>query len=514
MIIERTGQRNSGGKCSGKIRFSSQDFVVNKAQYLVACDPKGKGYGDGERVALVEATNHLPFFGDDCPLVYAEEYTDALYRWSLQQRGEKRQPRDICVDRVISFHPDDPLTPAQGLELAKEAVAQVMGPIEERLCLFAVHVNEQHLHVHVLVSTVNTHGIIFNPRNDDKLWNRVADKLEAQRGLRQVSQRCRGQSQESTRRQTTKAERQRERRTGKPGIKTAIGDILDRAISKADRDFYRFLDLIADEGVWPVANLRKQDGPIRGIGFECRGEYFSGSDLGKNYRWGALKKAIGYSDSSNDRALLWGLKEHYDSQDLACELNVDSSPVVNMPTKTPTGSRLLGHSLSSVFDVSPMPGGLSFRWRSSKREAFREQNKPLKLTTTYGRNRKVVKAMVERVCGQGAKCVRVKGSDRFKALVNEFTAERGITVIEDGLSVQPALPAVPPPEQPKLTPKRERASIAQRLGRLRPEEQRIVTQLAKLRYKRAPEPLAAALAAYLVNRRQKAQSPEVKVPSP
>lgn len=507
MIIERTGQKNSGGKCSGKIRFSNQSFVTNKTHYLVACDPKSKGYRDGERVALVEAANHLPFFSGECPLAYAEEFTDALYRWTLQHRGEKKMAIDICVDRVISFHPDDPLTPLQGLALAKEAVSKVMGPLEERLCLFAVHVNERHLHVHVLASTVNSRGIIFNPRNDDRLWNRAAAAFEVQRELRQVnrgSKKC--DRLDAQKPSVKKAEYQRERRTGEASTKAAIRDILETAIQKANGDFYRFLDLIADDGVWPVVNQRKESGPIRGISFEYQGEYFAGSDLGKNYRWAALKKAAGYTDSASDRTLLWGLKDYYDKHDTTCELDVEPVPAVKPLAKTSQLHQLLGYPLRMAFCVKPTSEGLSFQWRSSQREAFREQRKPLKFSTTYGRNRKVVKAMLERTHAQGGKRVRVWGSERFKALVKEFAVDFGIIVIESGGPRQ-APPAKAASEPPRLAAKQqtpvEHSSVESQLEQLKLAEQNIVKQLAKLRYKHAPEPLAAALKGYLTSREKK-----------
>ncbi|MBR9910590.1 MAG: relaxase/mobilization nuclease domain-containing protein [Gammaproteobacteria bacterium] len=496
--------KNRRGVCSGKIKFSATQFLVNKVRYLVDADPKRQGYGEGERVALVEASNLLPYFTGDCALRYAEDAAASMYSWTDKFRGEKASPGEVCIDRVISFHPDDPVTPLQALQYTKEAVAEVMGSLDDRLCLFAVHVNERHMHVHFLASTVDSRGRIFNLRNDDRLWNAVAMELEKRYDLIPVRGRpadpVNGREQEIPR--LTKGEHQLKKHANTDSHKSKLRDVLDQAVLQSEGDFDLFLDTVMTAGVFPIVNLRMEESPIRGISFEYRGEYFSGSDLGKRYGWGNLKKVTGYNDAF--KPLLYGLKLAFDKEDGPADLT-PMTPMKNTPASTSI-HKLLKKPLAEAFSASPYDEGITFKWRSSQRVAFKEKRtQPQKITTNYGRNRKAVKAMVERAHALGWRGIRVKGPKRFQELVAEFATEYNLPVV-----VAPAAGVAQPekprgegvgvgsnrPDTPGRGPDAPRAESNEKLASYSEADQSTIRRIAQLKFDGSDEEALGKAIAY------------------
>ncbi|WP_166167357.1 relaxase/mobilization nuclease domain-containing protein [Pseudomaricurvus alcaniphilus] len=496
--------RNSRGACSGKVKFSATEFLINKIRYLVDSDPKRQGYNFTERVALVESTNFLPFLHGDCSERYAEDAAAEMYRWTDQFRGEKKSPAEICIDRVVSFHPDDLITPLQALQYTKQAVAKVMGPLEERFCLFSVHVDEKHTHVHFLASTVNSSGRVFNLRQDDRVWNQAVIKLEKQYGLVPVKGRsieCKSDDEPAVPR-LTKGERQLKKYAKVDSHKFQVREIIDRVIDTCGGDFDLFLDGIMTAGVFPVINLRKENAPIRGISFEHQGEYFSGSDLGKRYSWGGIKKAAGYTEAF--KPLLYSLKLAFDKEDGPADLT-PMTPMKNTPASTSI-HKLLKKPLAEAFTASPYDEGITFKWRSSQRVAFKEKRtQPQKITTNYGRNRKAVKAMVERAHALGWRGIRVKGPKRFQELVAEFATEYNLPVV-----VAPAAGVAQPekprgegvgvgsnrPDTPGRGPDAPRAESNEKLASYSEADQSTIRRIAQLKFDGSDEEALGKAKAY------------------
>jgi hypothetical protein len=456
MICERTGEKTKRGKASGKISFKSIDFAVGKTRYLVTADPRHQGYLPGERVALVAAHNALPFLPGDNPEVFAEKFIKEMYNWTLSMRGEKPAPKDLAVDRVISFHPDDDISHAKAMALVKEAVEDVMGPLDSRVSLFSVHTNTKHMHVHFEVSVVNNKGQIFNKRTDDLLWNKSMDRLEDKYNLTRVLDRGyeaeTGQPKRLLKKKPSKGALQRKKRTGEPTLIEQHQSVLDRALECSNGCFVTFIETLMTEGLWLVANISSEKSSVRGVGFRYKGEYFTGSDLGRKYTWSKLSRQLNY-DADTHNALLLRMTNDFERIERKwCKL--DAKPVnndISSPSSRPKNSVLY-----RAFKHCQFGDDIVYRWKAAGSLAFREikDEKGLRLTTNCGLNRTVVRAMLQRIRELDRTEVRCNGSASFIEIVSDIAHEMKITVLDtDGNPIVKIKEAEKNVHQPEPEPK-------------------------------------------------------------
>lgn len=453
MICERQGEILKPGVHSGKIAYSNQKYVIAKIKYLISADPKHNHSELNERVALVEGVNTLPFIEGEGPELFSEQFTQELYQFTDCYRANKKAPKEVVVDRVISFSPEDDVTPELALEIVKEAVVKVMKPLNNRLGLFAVHIDKQHIHVHFVISTVSTDGKIFNPRDDDKAWNKQMDWLESKYQLTQVTSRTK-----STKKKPSNKALQKKKRTGELTQIEKHQQVIDRAIEQAGCDFMRFLSLLAAAKMQPIANMKKVGSPVRGMSFLMADEMFAGGTLGIDYRWGNLRKKVGFDDQNPEHLkALFALMTKYEEQSkLECSISSSDSPISDKDhyddvqtlfdykpeefTDLPKPKKWSSKSvLYKAFTHEYIAGDIVYFWRPRKNEAFREvqdQHNHHRIITKNGLNKTVCKAMVERAKELNWKSIRVKGSDKFKELIVAEAVRKGIKVIdEDGTNL-------------------------------------------------------------------------------
>ncbi|MEM5529726.1 relaxase/mobilization nuclease domain-containing protein [Gammaproteobacteria bacterium AS21] len=453
MICERQGEALKPSTHTGKITYSNQQYVIAKIKYLVSADPKHKHSALHERVALVEGINTLPFIGSEDPELFAEQFTNELYQFTDTYRANKRPPKEIVVDRVISFSPEDDVTPELALKIVREAVAKVMKPLDNRLGLFAVHTDKKHTHVHFLISTVSIDGRIFNPRDDDKAWNKEMNRLEIKHQLTQV-----GSRDKSAKKKPTNKALQKKKRTGELTYIEKHQQVIDLAIEKANSDFFLFLKLLAAGKMQPIANMKKIDSQVRGMSFFMNDELFAGGTLGTAFRWGNLKKKIGFDDQNpNHSATLFNLMKMYEQQSkLECSISSSDSPIQEEE---------LYENVQTLFDYKPeaftdlpkpklkskksvlyraftheyIAGDIVYFWRPRKNEAFREvqdRNNAHRIITKNGLNKTVCEAMIERAKELGWRSITVTGSEKFKELIVKQAIKNGIEVRdENGVSL-------------------------------------------------------------------------------
>ena len=431
MICERQGETLKPNLHSGKISYSNQEYVIVKIKYLVSADPKNQSNKNGERVALVEAINTLPFLDTEDPEIFAEQFTQDLYQFTDTYRANKRPPKEVVIDRVISFSPEDDVTPELALEIVKKAVTKVMKPLDGRVGVFAVHIDKLHIHVHFIISTVSTDGKIFNPRDDDKAWNKEMNRLELKHELTQVGSRVK-----AAKKKLTNKALQKKKRTGETSQLEKHQQVIDIAIEKAAGDFLLFLNLLAAKNLQPIANMKDQNSSVRGVSFLMNDELFSGGALGSAYRWGNLKKKIGFDDQNSKHINeLYRLKSIYEKQaKMECSFSSSDSPAQQedlyddvqtlfdyKPEATTHLPKPKKQSKKSVlyraFRHEVIAGDIVYYWRSNKREAFREvidSRGQHRIITKNGLNKTVCKAMVQRAKELNWSAIRVKGSDKFK----------------------------------------------------------------------------------------------------
>ena len=419
-----------------------------KIKYLVSADSKHKHSELNERVALVEGINTMPFLEGEDPELFSEQFTQELYQFTDCYRANKKAPKEVVVDRAISFSPEDNVTPELALEIVKEAVTKVMKPLDYRLGLFAVHTDKKHTHVHFLISTVSTDGKIFNPRDDDKAWNKEMNRLESKYQLTQVASRSR-----AARKKPTNKALQKKKRTGELTQIEKHQQVIDLAIEKSNGDFLVFLKLLAAAKILPIANMKQAGSVIRGMSFLMNDEVFAGGSLGIDYRWGNLKKKIGFDDHNpKHSAALFDLMVRYEKQSkLECSVSSSDSPAqsenlyddvqtlfdykpeafTDLPKPKTHSSRSV---LARAFTHEYIAGDIVYFWRPRKNEAFREvqdQYNHHRIITKSGLNKTVCRAMVERAKELNWESITVKGSDKFKELVVAQAVKHGIKVVDE-----------------------------------------------------------------------------------
>jgi len=445
MICERLGYKNKRAKASGKMRFMQPDKLAASVNYIISCDPKSQGYQPGERTALVNAFSILPPMPGDNHQAYAETFTDALYRWTQRYRVNKPSPADVAINRVISFSPEDKLSVDQVMAISIEAVESVMGPLDHRLAVLSVHTDTDHHHVHVLASTVNTQGQVFNPSFDDGLWNQALDDLERKYSLKPArAENIKEVLKENRLRSPTMLDTQLQRRTNTASYKMKTAEIIDNAIAVANGGFETFLVALLGKKLWPIVNMNTETAPVRGISFDLDGERFSGSSIGRGYSWKSIAQRVGFDANNPDHLeLLWDLKRLSEKGDLPATLSPApvsgraKKPKKNRPQKKPAKTTA-NKKLHSCFETQEVNGLTHFYWQSSKKLAIEEEKRKgsHKLKTTYGKNRKCVERMVLRAIELGWTQVRARGSQRYLDLVAEFSHKYGLEVTHQTLHAE------------------------------------------------------------------------------
>lgn len=275
-----------------KLQSASQ--VAGKAAYLVEVDPRHDDYEPGERVALIKASNAMPILpGEEAP-VFGEQFAAEIENWTIDKRGDKEMPKNLVQDWVISFHPDDNVTPEKALEIAEEARAMVMPG--ERSELLAVHVNTEHMHVHGLTSTTDENGKIWNPNIDYRHWEMAMEELEIKYDLTRVENRI-AMDRYAEVKAPSGNELQMVNRTGEPSTRMLLQELIGSAM--ADKpDFETFAERLDAAGVVVKPNVAST-GRVSGASFAKDGEIMKGSDLGKKFTWGKLSKALGYEEEKH-----------------------------------------------------------------------------------------------------------------------------------------------------------------------------------------------------------------------
>lgn len=494
MICERQGEQSRPNKRTGKISYSNAAYVSSKASYMVSVDPKHKDYQPGERVALVQANNTLPYFESADPKVFGEQFAAAVYDFTATYRAAKKPPKEVVVDRVFSFHPDDDVTPEQAIEIIKEAIENVMGPLDDRLSLFAVHQDTKHLHVHFMGSTVCKQGKVFNPRSDDKLWNKELDALEKKHDLVGV-----GSREPGKKKKPSGNNKQRENRTGDPSKLELHQRAIDAAIDQANGNFMKFLTALAASNIIPVANMSNPE-RVRGCSFYLDGETFTGTALGTDYKWGNLKNQVGFdaNNPEHSQALWQHLQSFEQESKQECSVSEKDAPapsrdlyddvpdLLNQPPGNDTDlpkpkGTPANQALYRCFKHEYQDGDITYYWKPRKNEAFREVKADPdhhRMITKNGMNKTVCTGMLQRAKELGWSSIRITGSVEFKANMVELAQRYNIRVLDkDGTELTPPQRTKPVSDWDSLT-EREHARVKQ-LASLNPNmsEQESIKQI-------------------------------------
>ncbi|MGF0337941.1 relaxase/mobilization nuclease domain-containing protein [Ectopseudomonas toyotomiensis] len=394
-------------------KHRSKQHLRNLVRYLLS--RKGKS---NERVLRHESLLALPMLPGETPLGYAKQWASELWSFTAQERVGKKPPEDYFVHSVMSFFPGnaeyeaDQLTAEQAVELAKEAMAEVAPG--ERQVLYVVHGDKAHLHVHIVFSTVELGGRIWNPRMDFRLWEATAARLEVKHGLYRVTV-GRAGGEPARRKSPSSNELNMVLRTGQSSDRMLLQQALDAALA-GKPSFPKFWQRLLDAGVTPMPRIAST-GRVSGISFRYgTGQPMKGSDLGKGYSWNSIAKQLHFAGSQHLHLL----------RPYASEQQVESgeAQIVPSPKEPPASTIETLHRLSQ-FIAKPTADRIDWAWRNRpKQTAFVEAPKVFLTTSSH---QAVYKAIAERAQARGAKQMVVRGSEAFRRRLWYELSLRGIS---------------------------------------------------------------------------------------
>ncbi|WP_090265869.1 relaxase/mobilization nuclease domain-containing protein [Pseudomonas panipatensis] len=392
--------------------ISAQKLV----KYLLS--DKGDPLLNGERVLLAEASYALPPNSSNSAIDYAKRFGDLAEKWTAQHRANKKAPKSIAQSVTVSFYPGcdafprDPVAPLRAIEIARELVGDVAPG--ERLALYVVHGDTQHLHVHVLFSTVCSKGKVWNPRFDYRLWEESAERLEIKHRLYRTPNRIsRGEKVADI--ALDHGSIQIEKRTGVQSEKRKIKFQLSKILSGENIEFREFIQICRQSGLIIILT-RSQSGRISGISFQkTSGLTFKGSQLNRDWSWSKLSRRLNF-DEAQHRDIVDELERLKPTESkLEIKQSHKSSQGVTESKILTLGSpnRSWTNALRRFRYENASDGTRNYYWRNQKRctkPAFSDRGD--KIITTSRQNQTIYLAMAELAKNKGWGSVEIHGSDR------------------------------------------------------------------------------------------------------
>ncbi|WP_299733675.1 relaxase/mobilization nuclease domain-containing protein [uncultured Endozoicomonas sp.] len=281
---------------------------------------KLKGSGT-ERILLIQTEASPAILMNTPPETAAKKFMNTVVNWNNNHRPGRPKPKPHWEHRVISFHPDDKqkLNAQGAFTIARQALRMVASG--NRPALYAVHGDTDHLHVHMLYSTVNETGKIHNPHADFRIWESAMETLEIEHNLHRVNKRLACSATDDSRRpdgtNPGTAEYRMTQRTGEKSCKEKLRNIIKTAITDCksepeDCRFFEFLNSLKKHRVSISANIQST-GRIAGIRLHYGIFSSSGikaSSLGRQFSWNQLSKAVGFDHNKTYNTGLLQLTDH------------------------------------------------------------------------------------------------------------------------------------------------------------------------------------------------------------
>ncbi|WP_067582998.1 relaxase/mobilization nuclease domain-containing protein [Endozoicomonas ascidiicola] len=302
---------------------------VSVAHYMLNPDAKSNDHDvkqmqsapGRERILHIETDSTLPILITDSAKASANSFFKELTRWNRNHRPGKSKPKSHWEHRIIAFHPDDSkkIDAKTACQIAREALSSIAPG--ERPALFVAHGDTEHLHIHMLYSTVNDKGRIFNLHQDYRAWELVMENLEIKYDLTRVDKRIACSKDEPTRasdgKNPTKPEFRAIQRTGEPSCKQQLRTLIDDAIRECkttlpDKRFSHFITLLQLKNIGISANIQSTE---RVVGMRFYYGIFKkagikASSLGRSYSWNALAKTTKFDQNTTLNTHLLKVSDH------------------------------------------------------------------------------------------------------------------------------------------------------------------------------------------------------------
>ncbi|AXS79832.1 relaxase/mobilization nuclease domain-containing protein [Dechloromonas sp. HYN0024] len=230
-----------------------------------------------------------------------------IEEWTKDKRSGRPMPKSLFQSGSISFSEADSkkLSPAQALEIAREAVCEVMPG--DRAILWSVHGDTNCLHVHFEASSTDDTGTVWNPRFDFRFWESSMERLEIKYGLERVTQRKVMAKQDHVREikicAPSRAELEIAAKDGTPSPKALALSVLNQFKGQATTitEFFDAVETVDGYEIVPNG----MTGKCSGYSLRCPdGVQIKGSDFGKAYSFVGLQKGgISYEQDRDFEAI-------------------------------------------------------------------------------------------------------------------------------------------------------------------------------------------------------------------
>lgn len=163
------------------------------------------------------------------------------------------------------------------------------------------HIDQEHDHIHLLVSRIALDGKVWHDQYGIRQSIRICQELEKAHNLKLT-----GGEEGGEKKGLTNGEVGRHRRTGQVPDRRVLQKKIDSALRDC-RDFPTFVTRLGKMQVQVLPN--GETGQVGGISFRLKGgDPFSGTKLGKAYKWQRIAENTGY-DHGRDAELMAQLRK-------------------------------------------------------------------------------------------------------------------------------------------------------------------------------------------------------------
>lgn len=213
------------------------------------------------------------------------------------------------------------------------------------------HTDNDHDHIHLVINKVDYNLKVFKDPFSAKRSIKACQEIEKELNLTQTKAMINQHSNQNPVTNLKSGEVFEEKRTGLKSNKSILQDTLSENLKKS-KDFYQFVFSTLEKNIKIHPNIAST-GNVSGLSFEVNGVIFKGSQLGKNFTFGSIKKKLDYDDRY--LPLLQELKNQNGFlKELDEKLGIDRNQKVVIPLDEKPQNPDLDKNISSPA-TAPMP---------------------------------------------------------------------------------------------------------------------------------------------------------------
>jgi hypothetical protein len=213
----------------------------------------------------------------------------------------------------INFPPNEDLTNATMIQIGHDYLQQ-SGFTQHQYIMFR-HRDADHPHLHILVNRIGYDGKVLSDSNDFARCEKILRHLEKKYHLSEVIS-----SPQAMKRAVTKNEIEMMKRTKDPSIKIWLQATVKKVFEDNSRmTTQEFIKALEGKGINVLFN-QASTGYVSGISYGYGDFMITGSKLGNDFKWTAIKNKIDYRQE-RDLALIRQVND--------CTKSIDRSKGIN-----------------------------------------------------------------------------------------------------------------------------------------------------------------------------------------